>query len=216
MKRCSTCGETKPLAEFQKNKKRPDGLQERCKTCRRVHYYKPEQWLKKREYDQARRVELADKLSVAAKDRYANDSVFREQRKQAARDQKFKPGYHARERQRYLRRSSNPEYAIKQTARHRNRRHNDPEYRRKVGHYRRARQARIQLQGKPFTHAEWVVLCERYNHLCLCCGETKPLTPDHIVPVSRGGSSDISNIQPLCIDCNKRKNARTIDYRPDV
>ena len=95
-KRCSTCGETKPLAEFHKNKRRPDGLQERCKTCRRAHYYKPEQWLSKREYDQARRVELADQMNAAAKERYYTDEEHREHKKKTARDQKFKPGYYER------------------------------------------------------------------------------------------------------------------------
>jgi 5-methylcytosine-specific restriction endonuclease McrA len=38
----------------------------------------------------------------------------------------------------------------------------------------------------------------------LCCGEAKPLTVDHVVPVSKGGSNDISNIQPLCLECNDR------------
>lgn len=213
MKRCSTCGETKPLTEFHKNKKRPDGLSERCKACRRAHYYKPEQWESKRAYDAERRVELADKISQQRKERYATDEVYREHKKVLTRSQKFKPGYKAREHARYYRRAADPAYQKKKSAQLRERRHTDPEYRRKVAHYRRARQARIQLQGKPFTHAEWVVLCERYNHRCLCCGEAKPLTPDHIVPVSRNGSSDIENIQPLCIDCNKRKHARTIDYR---
>ena len=33
MKKCSKCGETKPLAEFYKCKKKPDGLQFYCKVC---------------------------------------------------------------------------------------------------------------------------------------------------------------------------------------
>src|SRR5512137_2845818 len=35
---CSTCGEDKPLSEFNKNKARKDGYQQRCKACRTIHY----------------------------------------------------------------------------------------------------------------------------------------------------------------------------------
>lgn len=36
---------------------------------------------------------------------------------------------------------------------------------------------------------------------------------DHIVALVNGGSDDISNIQPLCRNCNADKGAQTIDYR---
>ena len=32
-KRCCTCGEVKPVAEFGKNRNRKDGLQDACKPC---------------------------------------------------------------------------------------------------------------------------------------------------------------------------------------
>jgi hypothetical protein len=55
-----------------------------------------------------------------------------------------------------------------------------------------------------------------YNHTCLCCGRQEPeiaLTIDHVVPLSKGGAHDISNIQPLCGSCNTSKYNKTIDYR---
>ena len=64
-----------------------------------------------------------------------------------------------------------------------------------------------------FTDAEWKALCAQYDFLCLCCGEEKPLTQDHIIPLSKGGSDTIDNIQPLCKPCNSRKGAKTTDYR---
>lgn len=70
--------------------------------------------------------------------------------------------------------------------------------------------------GGSYTAQEWKALCAQYDHHCLRCGRQEPeieLTADHILPVSMGGSSDISNIQPLCKSCNSSKNAKYIDYR---
>ena len=64
-----------------------------------------------------------------------------------------------------------------------------------------------------YTTLEWRVLCERYNYICLCCHEKKPLTPDHVIPLSRGGSNAIDNIQCLCLLCNKKKGTQIADYR---
>jgi hypothetical protein len=35
MKRCGTCGETKPISEFNRKASRADGLQEVCRECNR-------------------------------------------------------------------------------------------------------------------------------------------------------------------------------------
>ena len=72
---------------------------------------------------------------------------------------------------------------------------------------------RTRLAGGSYTAAEWSELCAKYNYRCLACGAEGPLTVDHVIPVSKGGSSDISNLQPLCMACNTRKRARVIDYR---
>lgn len=71
----------------------------------------------------------------------------------------------------------------------------------------------IQENGGNFSAEEWFDLCDKYDNICLCCRQSKPLTVDHIIPLSKGGTNDISNIQPLCISCNSKKKTKTIDYR---
>jgi hypothetical protein len=64
-----------------------------------------------------------------------------------------------------------------------------------------------------FTASEWHDLCNKYDNKCLCCGEQKELTVDHVVSLKDGGSNTIDNLQPLCHSCNSRKGAKFIDYR---
>ena len=76
------------------------------------------------------------------------------------------------------------------------------------------RRTRKTNAGGSFTAKEFVNLCNYYGNVCLCCNKKLPLTADHVIPVYKGGTSDISNIQPLCRICNSKKGIRTIDYRP--
>jgi 5-methylcytosine-specific restriction endonuclease McrA len=64
------------------------------------------------------------------------------------------------------------------------------------------------------TVADWELVLEVYGPICLACGKSE-VTIDHVVPVSRGGANDISNVQPLCNWCNTSKATKTIDYRPE-
>lgn len=78
---------------------------------------------------------------------------------------------------------------------------------------RRRRRALEKNSEGIFTQSEWVELCHKFNDRCIRCGKTGDLTADHIIPISKGGRSDISNIQPMCNGCNKSKKDKTIDYR---
>lgn len=71
-----------------------------------------------------------------------------------------------------------------------------------------ARARRLGVVGK-FSLKEWRALRERYNNCCAVCGEAQPLGPDHVIPLSRGGTNTIDNIQPLCLSCNTKKGSKT-------
>ena len=51
---------------------------------------------------------------------------------------------------------------------------------------------------------------KRDDYTCVQCGATKKngatLHIDHIIPVSKGGTDELSNLQTLCSDCNLNKS----------
>lgn len=49
---------------------------------------------------------------------------------------------------------------------------------------------------------------ERDGYVCKVCGATKDLQVDHIHPVSKDGTNELSNLQLLCRKCNLKKGAK--------
>ena len=51
----------------------------------------------------------------------------------------------------------------------------------------------------------------RDNHTCQLCGATDvPMHVDHIVPRVAGGTSDMDNLQALCVPCNLAKGSKSV------
>lgn len=78
------------------------------------------------------------------------------------------------------------------------------------------RRPRVKANGGSLTGEDWVEIKRSAGYRCLCCGRPEPeivLTIDHVIPIALGGNSDPANIQPLCLDCNRKKSNRHIDYR---
>lgn len=68
------------------------------------------------------------------------------------------------------------------------------------------------------TVEEWESLCRHFEFRCINpdCWKQLPfesITIDHVISRRNRGSNWISNIQPLCLDCNRKKNRNNTDYR---
>jgi|LauGreDrversion4_2_1035121.scaffolds.fasta_scaffold248629_4 hypothetical protein len=74
-----------------------------------------------------------------------------------------------------------------------------------IAHLKARRYARKKNADGSHSLQEWEDLIIKFNNKCAFCEQTKKLTKDHIIPLSKGGSDFITNIQPLCKNCNSKK-----------
>lgn len=50
-----------------------------------------------------------------------------------------------------------------------------------------------------------------FNNCCAYCGDMPNfLTIDHVIPRSQGGTNDLSNLLPACVDCNQSKGSTAL------
>ncbi|MFH1744172.1 MAG: HNH endonuclease [bacterium] len=73
------------------------------------------------------------------------------------------------------------------------------------------RYVRIPYRPVPFCRRNILL---RDSHRCQYCGTKKPadhLTIDHLIPISRGGGDDWTNVVAACKSCNHRKG----NYLPE-
>ncbi len=199
VKVCTKCGETKSLAEFNRDRGRTDGRTPRCKVCLRavdalyratprakeLSRARVRKWLEKPEnkelaYEAARRWrELHPEYSAEA------NRKWRDENPGAA------AAYHQANRDKTIRRVNRRRERIKATA-----------------------------------AAEPIDLVSLWRHQCgICplCGQRidsslaypDPLSKsvDHIVPLSRGGTHERANCQFAHLVCNIRKGARAPDQQ---
>ena len=239
-KACTMCGAEKPLDDFHKTPNTADGHRPICKVCA-CAYQEQRRIADGRDQRRAARAEAhARRISAIAQRRIdrelkRNDPLLQEIRREKRRARKKTDHALEQRRKRRAERFADPVYrshvnagqrarfsryqhlTARARARHKERYANDPVYRKaynarvNIGNHKR--RTLIQNAGS-HTEQEWNELCARYNHKCLCCGEIKPLTKDHVLPLSLGGDNTINNLQPLCLACNLKKHAKHVDYRP--
>lgn len=78
-----------------------------------------------------------------------------------------------------------------------------------------SRNSRIARNGGFHSKGEWETLKAQYDWKCPSCLKKEPdikLTKDHIVPLLRGGSDNIENLQPLCQPCNSKKGTNERNF----
>jgi 5-methylcytosine-specific restriction endonuclease McrA len=180
----------------------------KCKVCvkARAQKYRREHLEQYAQYEKARanlphRVEARRKYQEEHKEQIAQyKKIWTANNKESVGASKR--SYYEREREDILARSkkwaeNNPE-KVRQA---------------KTNNLRKRRAARHASRGN-FTVQEFEELCESYGNKCLACGDNEAvLEADHVVPLTRGGSDSISNIQPLCGSSNRKKFVNIIDYR---
>lgn len=226
-KQCTICKEWKPLASFGRNPQSSIGYLSWCKECKTINS----------------RERYAPKKKAI---REARESVYQDGLKKCKRCGVFKPTSkytphpthwdglnhickdcdnrgHDVYRQRHINReraskngrewyAKNKERKLKQGTEWRK---NNPDKSRAIWH--RYKSNKLKAEGD-FTPEQWERVREHYcpDGLCLDCGKKRKLTYDHVIPLSKGGSNYIENIQPLCGNCNSKKsNHSCTDFRPD-
>lgn len=80
--------------------------------------------------------------------------------------------------------------------------------------YRSLRRSRLRGVICEFTHEQWEAVVTLYGGRCAYCYRMdKPLTIDHVVPISQGGPHTAANIVPACLSCNSRKGVGSPAFR---
>lgn len=194
-KECIKCG-WQPIASFGKDASKKNGLQTRCKTC--INAY-----LRGRYHEDinASRKYCLDKY-------YARPEIYKPIR--AKSQKRLKVMVYNRQYNRTYRRKITPQYI--ELKRKSTRRWAQEHRARRclTQHKRRA----LKLGSlTSYTQTEWYALCNWFGNMCLACGAKNVLTVDHVIPLSKGGSNGVENLQPLCRSCNSKKSARATDYR---
>lgn len=193
-KTCTKCGERKVIDEFHKHKQYKNGCRPECKRCTNNRSY---EWVRNNK-----------EKAYASRREYA--------KRNPEKTKEYKKRYREKNINKIRKQSSDWQKANRDKANARYKRWVDNNLG-IVAHHSRLRRARHENADGSHTLDEFRELCDRYGWVCLCCGTNnsdKQLTADHVVPLVKGGSNYIDNIQPLCGPCNSSKSIKIIDYRP--
>ena len=66
-------------------------------------------------------------------------------------------------------------------------------------------------RSRSISHSTIIRVARRDNNTCQVCGKIlldRDIEIDHIIPYSRGGTSDESNLRVTCLECNRKKGKK--------
>jgi 5-methylcytosine-specific restriction endonuclease McrA len=88
---------------------------------------------------------------------------------------------------------------------------NPEEHKRRATETQRTYRARKRGCETDLTREEWEQTLEYFKRSCAyCLRNDVPLTQDHVIPTSYGGSHSQDNVVPACRSCNARKGNRPV------
>jgi 5-methylcytosine-specific restriction endonuclease McrA len=185
LKRCTGCGETKPLSEFNKQAIQSDGHTTRCKACTKIA--QAERYIAHREeYNTRSHADYRANIEQRRAVRKAKYAANREKSIAAAIAwNRANPDkrYVTTERWRKANMERTREYVRRRYAR------------RKAG------------RVAPFTLAQLQAKMDYWDNRCHICGAAAD-TIDHVKPLAKGGLDVLANLRPCCGKCNSSKRDR--------
>jgi len=222
-KLCSKCNRELPVGAFYKKKSGKFGVDAQCKKCyiARVAAYRatPEGKAKKKAWDQSAKAKASAKeywqspAGKAALKRFRQSPKYKELKARHKKTQRYRDtllAYKQSAKSKAQDKAYKETPAGKASSLKAQRKHSKTE-KRKASAARCATKRRTQIEIlSTLTAEEWIGIKEAFKQRCVYCGEKKPLTMDHIIPVSKGGFHIKENIVPACRSCNSRKNNKPV------
>lgn len=83
--------------------------------------------------------------------------------------------------------------------------HQDPHYKEKASEIPAPFGRSDIIKATSITRSQRAKILERDDYTCQGCGAKDHRCIDHVIPASRGGTSDDDNLQVLCMSCNTKK-----------
>jgi 5-methylcytosine-specific restriction endonuclease McrA len=187
-KKCTTCFEDIPFNNmyFYEEKRNKSGLKGRCKRC-----FNKDVSSRERVYTEEQKIkerENAKKRVNRNKQRYLEKwKEYKESNRDKISIQKS-------------------EYAKRECVKKRMK-----ELRRTKKYWKTRNERRKSLKIYNYTMQDFKHACDYFDNVCAYCGISKYLCMDHVIPLSKGGTSEIKNILPSCVSCNCRKHTQEMD-----